>query len=143
LQLNARLLKPFVDTDLRQGYVVVWQVAGRQVVYRDWGRQGDRCRNCRDVCRGGCQRCVSSQIQRVFGQGDTSQWVKCIQLNLLAPMALTKAFSPAMVEKKVSVAMSTALALLHPCVGAQLCHGSWRQDLYWKVSLSTWARLLR
>lgn len=33
--------------------------------------------------------------------GDNSQWEKCIKLNLLAPMALTKAFSPAMVEKKV------------------------------------------
>ena len=35
--------------------------------------------------------------------GDISQWQQCIQLNLLAPMALTHAFTPAMVEKKVLV----------------------------------------
>ena len=35
--------------------------------------------------------------------GDISKWEKCIQLNLLAPMALTHAFSPGMVEKKVGL----------------------------------------
>jgi len=35
--------------------------------------------------------------------GDITKWEKCIQLNLLAPMALTHAFSPGMVEKKVGV----------------------------------------
>lgn len=34
--------------------------------------------------------------------GDDSHWQACIQLNLLAPMFLTKAFAPSMVKKKVS-----------------------------------------
>ncbi|KAL3138522.1 hypothetical protein ABBQ32_006307 [Trebouxia sp. C0010 RCD-2024] len=48
-------------------------------------------------------------------EGDTSQWVKCIQLNLLAPMALTKAFSPAMVEKKEGLIINLgSVAALEP-----------------------------
>ncbi len=35
--------------------------------------------------------------------GDISKWEKCLQLNLLAPMALTHAFSPGMVEKNVGL----------------------------------------
>ena len=34
--------------------------------------------------------------------GDINEWQQCIQLNLLGPMALTHAFSPGMIERKVS-----------------------------------------
>ena len=33
--------------------------------------------------------------------GDINEWQQCIQLNLLGPMALTHAFSPGMVQRKV------------------------------------------
>ncbi|KAL3149912.1 hypothetical protein ABBQ38_013277 [Trebouxia sp. C0009 RCD-2024] len=35
-------------------------------------------------------------------EGDMTDWERCLKLNMLAPMALTHAFSPAMVKRKVS-----------------------------------------
>lgn len=34
--------------------------------------------------------------------GDMTDWERCLKLNMLAPMALTHAFSPGMVKRKVS-----------------------------------------
>ncbi|DBA71124.1 TPA: hypothetical protein ACH3X2_011534 [Trebouxia sp. C0005] len=48
-------------------------------------------------------------------EGDISKWEKCIQLNLLAPMALTHAFSPGMVEKKEGLIINMgSVAALEP-----------------------------
>ena len=60
--------------------------------------------------------------------GDISKWEKCIQLNLLAPMALTHAFSPGMVEKKVGPppTCSAPLQQVRMCgaVSTAVCDGS-------------------
>ena len=43
----------------------------------------------------------SFDILAMLYAGDINEWQQCIQLNLLGPMALTHAFSPGMVERKV------------------------------------------
>jgi len=48
-------------------------------------------------------------------EGDDSQWQACIALNLLAPMFLTKAFAPSMVEKKEGIIINIcSIAGLEP-----------------------------
>ena len=37
--------------------------------------------------------------------GDMKDWENCLKLNVLAPMALTHAFAPGMVERKVQHAV--------------------------------------
>ena len=40
-----------------------------------------------------------------------TDWERCLKLNVLAPMALTHAFSPGMVKRKVKVI--TSLTVMH------------------------------
>lgn len=39
--------------------------------------------------------------------GDMKDWENCLKLNVLAPMALTHAFAPGMVERKVHIPYTT------------------------------------
>ena len=36
-----------------------------------------------------------------WATGDMTDWERCLKLNILAPMALTRAFAPDMVKRKV------------------------------------------
>ena len=67
--------------------------------------------------------------------GDITDWERCLKLNVLAPMAMTHAFSPGMVKRKVSVT-----TCLQSCVvlDAQImAAGSPVEKLVWSYSCST------